>query len=279
MKRITRTLTAATMAGAVAFAAVPAAQAQTLDNEELARVLGEVPEILKNAEGNYYKLEGGKFVEIDAAQVAEADRANVPTVAIDDNEVVFSFEDNRPAVTLTAAPEATAQVEGSTVATTAQAPAGSTTTVNAPVAPEGSAASETTTVLDTTIETTVTNTDAAAAGGSSLSDGAIAGIAAAAIIPIVIAGVTYYLNQDGQTLVGSSDRVNQQPTPEEKAESDRLRAEHADEIAAQEEAAAEAARGISAETGSNTLVRTLFALLIAVVLGAAAFVVGRRFLV
>lgn len=268
MKRITRTLTAATMAGAVAFAAVPAVQAQTLNNEELARVLGEVPQVLKNAEGNYYKLENGKFVQVDAAQVAEADRANVPTVAFNGTEVAFSFEDNRPAVTLTAAP-----------ATTAQVPAGSTTTVNAPVAPEGSAASETTTVLDTTIEATVTNTDAAPAGGSSLSGGAIAGIAAAALIPIVIAGVTYYLNQDGQTLVGSSDRVNQQPTPEEKAESDRLRAEHADEIAAQEEAAAEAARGISAETGSNTLVRTLFALLIAVVLGSAAFVAGRRFLV
>mgnify|MGYP006964484988 FL=1 len=260
MKRITRTLTAATMAGAVAFAAVPAAQAQTLNNEELARVLGEVPQVLKNAEGNYYKLENGKFVQVDAAQVAEADRANAPTVAINGTEVAFSFEDNRPAVTLTAAPAAT-------------------TAVNAPVAPEGSAASETTTVLDTTVETTVTNTDAAAAGGSSLSGGAIAGIAAAALIPIVIAGVTYYLNQDGETLVGSSDRVNQQPTPEEKAESDRLRAEHADEIAAQEEAAAEAARGISAETGSNTLVRTLFALLIAVVLGSAAFVAGRRFLV
>ncbi|MBC3178333.1 hypothetical protein [Corynebacterium lujinxingii] len=261
MKRITRTLTAATMAGAVAFAAVPAAQAQTLNNEELARVLGEVPQVLKNAEGNYYKLEDGKFVQVDAAQVAEADRANAPTVAIKGTEVAFSFEDNRPAVTLTAAPATT------------------TTTVNTPVAPEGSAASETTTVLDTTVETTVTNTDAAPAGGSSLSGGAIAGIAAAALIPIVIAGVTYYLNQDGQTLVGSSDRVNQQPTPEEKAESDRLRAEHADEIAAQEEAAAEAARGISAETGSNTLVRTLFALLIAVVLGSAAFVAGRRFLV
>ena len=261
MKRITRTLTAATMAGAVAFAAVPAAQAQTLNNEELARVLGEVPQVLKNAEGNYYKLENGKFVQIDAAQVAEADRANAPTVAINGTEVAFSFEDNRPAVTLTAAPATT------------------TTAVNAPVAPEGSAASETTTVVDTTIETTVPNADADANGGSSLSGGAIAGIAAAALIPIVVAGVTYYLNQDGQTLVGSSDRVNQQPTPEEKAESDRLRAEHADEIAAQEEAAAEAARGISAETGSNTLVRTLFALLIAVVLGSAAFVAGRRFLV
>lgn len=112
-----------------------------------------------------------------------------------------------------------------------------------------------------------------------LSPGAIAGIAAAAIgLPIVIAGVTYFLNQDGETLVGSSDRVNQEPTPEEKAKSDQLRAEHADEIAAQQVAAA-ANRGVEAETGSNAIARTLFALVIASVLGAAAFVAGRRFLV
>ena len=75
----------------------------------------------------------------------------------------------------------------------------------------------------------------------------------------------------------SSDRVNQQPTPEEKAASDRLRAEHAEEIAAQQVAAA--TRGVEAETGSNTLARTLFALVIASALGAAAFLAGRRFLV
>ena len=131
--------------------------------------------------------------------------------------------------------------------------------------------------------------DAQAGAGSSngaageinaeLSPGAIAAIAVAAVgIPIVIAGVTYFLNQDGETLVGSSDRVNQQPTPEEKAKSDQLRAEHADEIAAQQVAAA-ANRGVEAETGSNAIARTLFALVVASVLGAAAFVAGRRFLV
>ena len=72
--------------------------------------------------------------------------------------------------------------------------------------------------------------------------------------------------------------MNKQPTPEEKAKSDQLRAEHADEIAAQQVAAA-ANRGVEAETGSNTIARALFALVIASVLGAAAFAAGRRFLV
>lgn len=266
MKRITRTLTAATMAGAVAFAAVPAAQAQTPSPEKV--VQETLPQAIQFADGTYKELVDGYYVDAEFTGTEE-ERALLPIVTDNGDNWVVSFQTGREPLI----------VPKPATTTTAQVPAGSTATVNAPVAPEGSAASETTTVLDTTIETTVTNTDAAPAGGSSLSGGAIAGIAAAALIPIVIAGVTYYLNQDGQTLVGSSDRVNQQPTPEEKAESDRLRAEHADEIAAQEEAAAEAARGISAETGSNTLVRTLFALLIAVVLGSAAFVAGRRFLV
>ena len=142
---------------------------------------------------------------------------------------------------------------------------------------------------DTTVSATVdANLGGAGAGSSNgaagevnaeLSPGAIAAIAVAAVgVPIVIAGVTYFLNQDGETLVGSSERVNQQPTPEEKEKSDQLRAEHADEIAAQQVAAA-ANRGVEAETGSNTIARTLFALVIASVLGAAAFVAGRRFLV
>lgn len=117
------------------------------------------------------------------------------------------------------------------------------------------------------------------AATATLSPGAIAGIAAAAIgVPLVIAGVTYFLNQDGRTLVGSLDRVNAQPTDKERAESDRIRAEHAAEVAAAEAAAA-ANRGIAAETGSNTLARTLAGLVIALVLGSAAFFAGRRFLV
>lgn len=245
MKRITRTLTAATMAGAVALAAVPAAQAQTPSTSPSPeQVIREaLPQAILFADGTYKELVDGTYVDAEFTGT-EDERALLPIVTDSGENYVISFQTGREPLTVPKPP-----------------------------------ASETTTVLDTTVETTVTNTDAAAAGGSSLSGGAIAGIAAAALIPIVIAGVTYYLNQDGETLVGSSDRVNQQPTPEEKAESDRLRAEHADEIAAQEEAAAEPARGISAETGSNTLVRTLFALLIAVVLGSAAFVAGRRFLV
>ena len=165
--------------------------------------------------------------------------------------------------------EAAATATSTSTATTLTVPAGTDTTVSATVdANLGGAGAG-----------AGSSNGAAGEANAELSPGAIAGIAAAAIgIPVVIAGVTYFLNQDGETLVGSSERVNQQPTPEEKEKSDQLRAEHADEIAAQQVAAA-ANRGVEAETGSNTLVRTLFALVIASVLGAAAFVAGRRFLV
>lgn len=49
MKRITRTLTAATMAGAVAFAAVPAAQAQTSSPEEV--IQETLPQAIQFADG------------------------------------------------------------------------------------------------------------------------------------------------------------------------------------------------------------------------------------
>lgn len=255
MKRITRTLTAATMAGAVAFAAVPAAQAQQTSTPEEV-IQQSLPQAILFADGTYQELVDGKYVDAEFTGTEE-ERALLPIVTDAGEHYVISFQTGR---------------EPLTVPKPEEQPADTATTTPAPT--DELSASGSSALSGSSAGTTETAT-----AGSSLSDGAIAGIAAAALIPIVIAGVTYYLNQDGQTLVGSSDRVNQQPTPEEKAESDRLRAEHADEIAAQEEAAAEAARGISAETGSNTLVRTLFALLIAVVLGAAAFVAGRRFLV
>lgn len=227
MKRITRTLAAASMAGAVAIAAVPTAQAQQTSTST--QVVNEnLPQAILFADGTYKELVDGAYVTATFTGTEE-ERALLPIVTENNENWVISFQDGRLPLTVPKPAEEVAT----------------------PVA-------------------TTENT---------LSPGAIAGITAAAIIPVVIAGVTYYLNQDGETLVGSSDRVNQAPTPEEKAESDRLRAEHAEEIAAQQEAAVDAARGISAETGSNTLARTLFALLVAVVLGSAAFFAGRRFLI
>lgn len=290
MKRTVRTLAAAAMAGAIAISVTPAADAQTtIDPTEIATkaIEARFPAVIVAPNGTYYELVNGEYKEAattpagaeNAAKVSLADNGDiVATLADGSGETIVLGKAEPAAESTTTTPQAPAPKATGEAAATAT----STSTATTLTVPAGA---------DTTVSATVdANLGGAGAGAGSsngaageanaeLSPGAIAGIAAAAIgIPVVIAGVTYFLNQDGETLVGSSERVNQQPTPEEKEKSDQLRAEHADEIAAQQVAAA-ANRGVEAETGSNTLVRTLFALVIASVLGAAAFVAGRRFLV
>lgn len=108
---------------------------------------------------------------------------------------------------------------------------------------------------------------------------------------LVLAGTTYYLNKDGHTFVADISRVNADVTPEETAQSEALVQANAGEVGKQGLEAARAggeadvatpyaaARGLEAETGSNTLVRALFALVLAGALGAAFFGVARRRLV
>lgn len=125
--------------------------------------------------------------------------------------------------------------------------------------------------------------------------GAVAGLG------LIIAGVRYFVNKDGD-LVKDQNRVNEPASPEEKAESDRLKREHGDEIANQVEAkggvnnagtgnagtagtgnaaanngtAANGERGMSASTGVTKLPAGLIALLILSVLGAAGYAFTRR---
>lgn len=116
---------------------------------------------------------------------------------------------------------------------------------------------------------------------------AVAAVAGAGVgAAIIINGIKYFVNKDKQTLVPSEDRVNQEPTAEEKAKSDELKANNADQIAQQTGTDATGAnttangeRGMSAATGVNKVPAALMALLLASVLGAAAFVFGRRQLV
>ena len=314
MKRTIRTLTAATMAGAIAFSATPAAHA--IEADDLARWVEQgLPEAFTDEAGSYYRLIGGEYVQSELPATA-ADVAAAPKI-VENADGSFSVEGGvnaqpanpAPATDLADLPgnvdiavegdqaaNVDTEIEG--VTDTRAGAAGRVAEAKCDGASwyltkdgksyvadqklvdvaELPADAKVRTPESVQADCVFVDTAAAdAAGDAALSAGAIAGIAAAAVgLPIVIAGVTYFLNQDGQTLVGSSDRVNQEPTPEEKAASDRLRAEHAEEIAAQQAAAT---RGVEAETGSNTLARTLFALVIASVLGAAAFLAGRRFLV
>lgn len=124
----------------------------------------------------------------------------------------------------------------------------------------------------------------ALSAGSSNSDLAKA---AAIALPalLLIGGVTWYLNQDGQTYVLDSSHRTTTPTPEERQASALMLSSHRAEVEAQTPAQPQGDssiamdRGIPAETGNNTLGKGLIALLIASVLGAAAFFFGRRQLV
>jgi len=289
MKRTIHTLAAAAMAGAIAISVTPAADAQTeIDNaaayKQLTTVLAdEMPTVFTDGNGNYYQLVNGEIVKTELPAGSD----NVPVVSgTEKGELKISYPDGSKKDVVVSLVGGVDGTTGDTVnVAMPEQPQGTGTTLTADApAPEGEVRVE----ADADAQADA-DADAQAGAGSSngaagevdaeLSPGAIAAIAVAAVgIPIVIAGVTYFLNQDGETLVGSSDRVNQQPTPEEKEKSDQLRSEHADEIAAQQVAAA-ANRGVEAETGSNTIARALFALVIASVLGAAAFAAGRRFLV
>lgn len=99
---------------------------------------------------------------------------------------------------------------------------------------------------------------------------------------LIIGGITWYLSQDGKTYVKDEARKNQQPTAEEKAASEQMLNANKNEVIAQggklaEGAAPAAARGMSAETGSNSVARALAALAVAAMVAAGAFAARRKF--
>ncbi|MGV0361311.1 hypothetical protein ACUY2X_04340 [Corynebacterium minutissimum] len=110
---------------------------------------------------------------------------------------------------------------------------------------------------------------------------------------LVIGGVTWYLAKDGKTYVKTEEAAQKDaPSTEEKAASEQMLKENKDEVIAQggkvaestadkaqgqaESAGQAQSRGISAETGSNTVARGLAALAIAAMIAAGAFVARRK---
>ncbi|CAB0610489.1 hypothetical protein CIP107546_01540 [Corynebacterium diphtheriae] len=100
---------------------------------------------------------------------------------------------------------------------------------------------------------------------------------------LIIGGITWYLSQDGKTYVKDEARKNQEPTAEEKAASEQLLNANKDKVMAQGGKLADGAkttgttRGMSAETGSNTVARGLAGLAVAAMVAAAAFAARRKF--
>ncbi|MDK8763538.1 hypothetical protein QP922_06840 [Corynebacterium sp. MSK218] len=102
---------------------------------------------------------------------------------------------------------------------------------------------------------------------------------------LIIGGVTWYLAKDGKTYVKTEEAAQKDaPSAEEKAASEQMLKENKDEVIAQGGKVAEStaeksqaqSRGISAETGSNTVARGLAALAIAAMIAAGAFVARRK---
>lgn len=154
-------------------------------------------------------------------------------------------------------------------------------------------ATETATGTATATATPTTKDNTAAIVLGSL--GALAGLG------LIIAGVQYFVNKDGD-LVKDPNRVDQPASPEEKAESEQVKKDHGDEIAKQVEAnggvpgtgnagagnagaaangtgnaaAANGERGMNASTGVAELPAGLVALLILSIVGAAGYAFSRR---
>ncbi|CAB0656300.1 hypothetical protein CIP107578_01527 [Corynebacterium diphtheriae] len=100
---------------------------------------------------------------------------------------------------------------------------------------------------------------------------------------LIIGGITWYLSQDGKTYVKDEARKNQEPTAEEKAASEQMLNANKDKVMAQGGKLADGAkttgttRGMSAETGSNTVARGLAGMAVAAMVAAAAFAARRKF--
>lgn len=128
-----------------------------------------------------------------------------------------------------------------------------------------------------------------------LTKGQIAGIVAGALAgSILLGGIIYKLVKDknGNPVYVPEAKAGQEPTAADKAASDKLISENADEIKRQTAAAQKngeevvqvgdsdaADRGVGAATGNNTIAKGLVGLLIASIMGAAVFAFGRRRLV
>lgn len=279
MHRTPLALAAAGFAGALALSAAPLAGAQDLPAE------------VQDAFGaTYFLNEAGDYYVADATQVA------VPYAQLSAADQERAVDVTRAAIAglIDAPADASASAEAP-----AEAPKGDV--VATPVKPEG----------DGTPNEKVLDADAVDPNNPAPVQGGLVALPSV----LTVNGETFYLNADGATYVNDVARVADNPTPEEVEASAKLVAEHSGEVreqgleearaggkdveAAPEASAAPAvevqhqaapapagaavegvqARGMAAETGSNTFLRALVALVIASGLGAAVFLVGRRYLI
>lgn len=314
MKRLPQTLTAAVLTGALAFGGATVAQAQTGDPMSVTKDGEEYVRQDENGGSTYIydkRDENGNLVERkaisreEALQIRDAELGNDNAGTTDGESDTDGSNDSEGANDSEGNGSEDGNSEGSEDSQEEVIPAPATIeledgTVCYQHIQDKSVYVEDRNEVNTEItdETVGKCKDANAGaadpeGSSELSNAAKAAIGAAIALPILGGIVHYFLNKDGKTWVKSQDRVNAEPTPEEKAESEKIVAEHKDEINAQlaEQAqgnnaegttpaageSADSARGMSAETGSNSVAQALAALAVAAMVAAGAFAARRKF--
>ena len=250
MKRINRTLTAAVLAGSLTLGGTAVASAQIPAPAEI-EIEGVTYQ--RQADGSYqHRNENGELDGTTKLTAEQAQRAwEQQQAQADDAEAP---EEDAPTTTSVMAPDMD-------MAATGEATAPSS--VDYPI--NGESESE--------AEPTSTEFDKKQ----------LAWLALPAAL--IIGGVTWYLAKDGKTYVKSEEEAQKDaPSAEEKAASEKMLQENKDEVIAQggqlaDNTAAQApaqSRGISAETGSNTVARGLAALAIAAMIAAGAVVARRK---
>ena len=289
--RMNKTAIALTTAAALGAGVIPTAGAQESNAPKLDDGVQQATDSPNDADMSIFGNGTG-----DGAAQATGNAPENPN----DQLLPGAPEGSEPASSNSLGTNEQAATETETATATATATETATATAGGPGAapgPRGAApgpptatATETATGTATATATPTTKDNTAAIVLGSL--GALAGLG------LIIAGVQYFVNKDGD-LVKDPNRVDQPASPEEKAESDQVKKDHGEEIAQQVEAnggapaagnagagtaangagnaaAANGERGMNASTGVAELPAGLVALLILSIVGAAGYAFSRR---
>ncbi|MBD0854000.1 hypothetical protein CU043_07650 [Corynebacterium striatum] len=273
MKRLPQTLTAAVLTGALAFGGAAVAQAQTEENTTATTPAEEVTGKIERhdvaadpitVDGvEYFKQENGSWLSKPVA-------GNPVRLTPEQAEKFVKEQQDTSAIP---APATKMDAEGNTWYQSMKDPSvyvNDPALVNVEVTPEMRDAYAKAFPSETPSDPQKPGFDAKK----------LAWLALPAAL--IIGGITWYLSQDGKTYVKDEARKNQQPTAEEKAASEQMLNANKNEVIAQggklaEGATPAAARGMSAETGSNSVAQALAALAVAAMVAAGAFAARRKF--
>lgn len=273
MKRLPQTLTAAVLTGALAFGGAAVAQAQTEENTTATTPAEEVTGEIERHDvaADPITVDGVEyFKQVDGSWLSKPVAGDPVRLTPEQAEKFVKEQQDTSAIP---APATKMDAEGNTWYQSMKDPSvyvKDPALVNVEVTPEMRDAYAKAFPSETPSDPQKPGFDAKK----------LAWLALPAAL--IIGGITWYLSQDGKTYVKDEARKNQQPTAEEKAASEQMLNANKNEVIAQggklaDGAAPAAARGMSAETGSNSVAQALAALAVAAMVAAGAFVARRKF--